>query len=78
LNNREVLIATTARPGDGIDYAHPDKPSYSNPITAVFAIEGNARMKFETRDRAVGKHNGSDALLTRNGITPPDSIISEI
>jgi hypothetical protein len=57
---RDVLVPFPGHQPTGNDYMHPAKPAFDNPITAVYHDTGagsNHRLKFETQDGVVGKHN---------------------
>ncbi len=73
-----MTVRTTGCAGTGKDFVHPAMPSFYNPIIAVYAKTGEGRMKFETLNGEVSVHEGSDQVLVRKEISPPESKIAKI
>ena len=74
---REVKIPTTYE-GTGSTYAHPAKPVFNNPITAVLEFNKSGRNTFETADGKVGEGPENGVNPVRIPINPVCSEISKI
>ena len=78
---REVKIPTTSE-GTGATHAHPAKPDFNNPITAVLDYTplnwAKGSTTFETADGKVGEGVGNGVNPVRIPINPVCSEISKI
>lgn len=75
---REVIVPTSDHAPTGVNYAHPVKLEYNNPITAIFVDADKNRVKFETKDGVISVHPGDTNQYTRKEISPLASEIAKI